>query len=95
MQPLLSRQLRSDLNESAKKAAIDVFAQNLKQLLLQSPLKGERILGIDPGFTNGCKLALISETADVLETGVIYPHARSSNAEEVGEKLAKLLARHK
>ncbi|XP_014103424.3 uncharacterized protein YdcI isoform X1 [Bactrocera oleae] len=94
LQPLLSRQLRSDLNESAKKAAIDVFAQNLKQLLLQSPLKGERILGIDPGFTNGCKLALISETADVLETGVIYPHARSSNAEEVGEKLAKLLARH-
>lgn len=69
--------------------------QNLKQLLLQSPLKGERILGIDPGFTNGCKLALISETADVLETGVIYPHARSSNAEEIGEQLAKLLARHK
>uniref|UniRef100_A0A0K8UTZ2 S1 RNA-binding domain-containing protein 1 n=1 Tax=Bactrocera latifrons TaxID=174628 RepID=A0A0K8UTZ2_BACLA len=94
LQPLLSRQLRSDLNESAKKAAIDVFAQNLKQLLLQSPLKGERILGIDPGFTNGCKMALISETADVLETGVMYPHARSSNAEEVGEQLAKLLARH-
>ncbi|CAD6991083.1 unnamed protein product [Ceratitis capitata] len=94
LQPLLSRQLRSDLNESAKKAAIDVFAQNLKQLLLQSPLKGERILGIDPGFTNGCKLALISETADVLETGVIYPHARSSNVEEVGEQLAKMLVRH-
>ncbi|XP_054745343.1 S1 RNA-binding domain-containing protein 1 [Anastrepha obliqua] len=94
LQPLLSRQLRSDLNELAKKAAIDVFAQNLKQLLLQSPLKGERILGIDPGFTNGCKLALISETADVLETGVIYPHARTSDPEEVGNKLAKMLVRH-
>ncbi|XP_017484179.1 PREDICTED: S1 RNA-binding domain-containing protein 1 isoform X2 [Rhagoletis zephyria] len=94
LQPLLSRQIRSDLNELAKKAAIDVFAQNLKQLLLQSPLKGERILGIDPGFTNGCKLALISETADVLETGVIYPHARSSDPEEVGHQLAKMLIRH-
>ncbi|XP_067615123.1 uncharacterized protein YdcI [Eurosta solidaginis] len=94
LQPLLSRQLRSDLNELAKKAAIDVFAQNLKQLLLQSPLKGERILGIDPGFTNGCKLALISETADVLETGVIYPHARSSDPQEVGEHLAKMLIRN-
>uniref|UniRef100_A0A1A9WRX1 YqgF/RNase H-like domain-containing protein n=1 Tax=Glossina brevipalpis TaxID=37001 RepID=A0A1A9WRX1_9MUSC len=74
LQPLLSRQIRSDLNEKAKKASIDVFGKNLKQLLLMSPLKGERILGIDPGFTNGCKYALISETADVLETGVLYPH---------------------
>ncbi|XP_058984529.1 uncharacterized protein YdcI-like [Musca domestica] len=93
--PLVSRQIRSDLNESAKKASIDVFAKNLKQLLLMSPLKGERILGIDPGFANGCKIAVISETADVLETGVIYPHRRNTDPEEWGEKLAKILKRHK
>uniref|UniRef100_A0A1I8NSA0 S1 motif domain-containing protein n=1 Tax=Stomoxys calcitrans TaxID=35570 RepID=A0A1I8NSA0_STOCA len=95
LQPLISRQIRSDLNESAKKASIDVFAKNLKQLLLMSPLKGEKILGIDPGFANGCKYALISETADVLETGVLYPHRRNSDPEEWGEKLAKILKRHK
>ncbi|XP_075145670.1 uncharacterized protein YdcI [Haematobia irritans] len=95
LQPLISRQIRSDLNESAKKASIDVFAKNLKQLLLMSPLKGERILGIDPGFANGCKIAVISETADVLETGVIYPHRRNSDPEEWGERLAKILKRHK
>lgn len=93
MQPLLTRQIRSDLNESAKKASIDVFAQNLKQLLLISPLKGEKILGIDPGFSNGCKLALISETADLLEIGVVYPHTRKS--EEWGYKLANMLRKHR
>lgn len=91
----MSRQIRSDLNESAKKASIEVFANNLKQLLLMSPLKGERILGIDPGFTNGCKYAAISETADVLETGVLYPHKRNTDPEQWGEKLAKILIKHK
>ncbi|XP_046803831.1 uncharacterized protein YdcI [Lucilia cuprina] len=95
LQPLMTRQIRSDLNESAKKASIDVFAKNLKQLLLMSPLKGERILGIDPGFTNGCKYAAISETADVLETGVLYPHKRNTDPEKWGEDLAKILLRHK
>uniref|UniRef100_A0A1A9Z3R6 S1 motif domain-containing protein n=1 Tax=Glossina pallidipes TaxID=7398 RepID=A0A1A9Z3R6_GLOPL len=95
LQPLLCRQIRSDLNEKAKKASIDVFGKNLKQLLLMSPLKGERILGIDPGFTNGCKYALISETADVLETGVLYPHRRNADPEEIGQQLLKILLRHK
>ncbi|XP_055851056.1 S1 RNA-binding domain-containing protein 1 isoform X2 [Episyrphus balteatus] len=93
--PLVSRQIRSDLNESAKKASIDVFAKNLKQLLLMSPLKGERILGVDPGFTNGCKLALISETADVLETGVVYPHSKRNDPDQCGITLAKMLIRNK
>ncbi|KAM7360895.1 uncharacterized protein YdcI isoform 1-T1 [Cochliomyia hominivorax] len=95
LQPLMTRQIRSDLNESAKKASIDVFAKNLKQLLLMSPLKGERILGIDPGFTNGCKYAAITETADVLETGVLYPHKRNTDPEMWGDKLAKILLKHK
>lgn len=59
-----------------------------------SPLKGEKILGIDPGFSNGCKLALISETADVLDTGVIYPHTKYGDQEDCGERLADMLYKH-
>jgi len=91
----MCRQIRADLKEKAQKAAIDVFAKNLKQLLLMSPLKGERILGIDPGYTNGCKLAIISETADVLDTGVIYPHGARSNKRGAEEKLVQILSDHK
>ncbi|EDW38811.1 GL13731 [Drosophila persimilis] len=94
LQPLMCRQIRADLKEKAQKAAIDVFAKNLKQLLLISPLKGERILGIDPGFTNGCKLAIISETADVLDTGVIYPHGARANKRAAEQKLVELLSKH-
>ncbi|KAH8337435.1 hypothetical protein KR059_010013, partial [Drosophila kikkawai] len=94
LQPLMCRQIRADLKEKAQKAAIDVFAKNLKQLLLMSPLKGERILGIDPGYTNGCKLAVISETADVLDTGVIYPHGARANRRAAEQKLVKFLSEH-
>lgn len=95
VQPLLSRQVRSDLNDLAEKASINVFAKNLRELLLISPLKGERILGIDPGFTNGCKMALISETADVLDTGVIYPHTKKGSNEYFANILCEMLYRHK
>lgn len=94
MQPLLSRQVRSDLNDLAEKASISVFAKNLRELLLTSPLKGERILGIDPGFSNGCKMALISETADVLDTGVIYPHTKKGNQQHYADILCNLLYKH-
>ncbi|XP_068155650.1 S1 RNA-binding domain-containing protein 1 [Drosophila tropicalis] len=94
LHPLMCRQIRADLKEKAQKAAIEVFAKNLKQLLLMSPLKGERILGIDPGYVNGCKLAVISETADVLETGVIYPHGRNSNQKGAEKKLLQFLNKH-
>ncbi|KAL5284637.1 SRBD1 family protein [Megaselia abdita] len=94
LQPLLTRQVRSDLNDLAEKASINVFAKNLRELLLTSPLKGERILGIDPGFTNGCKMALISETADVLDTGVIYPHTKKGNRQHYAEVLCDILFKH-
>lgn len=86
--------MRSDLNDLAEKASINVFAKNLRELLLTSPLKGERILGIDPGFTNGCKMALISETSDVLDTGVIYPHTKKGNQRYYAEILCDLLFKH-
>ncbi|XP_037957011.1 S1 RNA-binding domain-containing protein 1 [Teleopsis dalmanni] len=94
LQLLTSRQIRADLNETAKKASIEVFAKNLKQLLLCAPLKGEKILGIDPGFTNGCKYAMISETAEVLETGVMYLHTRNKDPAIYAEQLTKLLTKH-
>lgn len=72
--PFVIRQLRSELQKIADKAAIASFAENLKNLLLTVPVKGRKILGIDPGFKNGCKLALISEFGEVLETNTIYPH---------------------
>ncbi|XP_055902138.1 S1 RNA-binding domain-containing protein 1-like isoform X2 [Eupeodes corollae] len=91
----VSKQVRADLTEMGKKDAIECFAKNLKQLLLKPPLKGERILGIDPGFKNGCKLALISETSDLLDTGVMYPHNNKPDDDDKwGIKLANLLAKH-
>lgn len=92
----VSKQVRADLTEMGKKDAIECFAKNLKQLLLKPPLKGERILGIDPGFKNGCKLALISETSDLLDTGVMYPHNNKPDDDDKwGIKLANLLAKHR
>lgn len=95
VQPLICRQVRSELTKVAEVSSIEVFATNLKQLLLMSPVKGERILGIDPGFSNGCKVALISECTDVLETEVIYPHTRKDRCLWYGERIAKMMQLHK
>lgn len=95
MQPLVGRQIRGDLTKTAECASIEVFASNLKQLLLMSPVKGEPIIGIDPGFKNGCKVALISECANVLATDVIYPHTQASNYRMYGERLAGMMSTHK
>lgn len=87
--------MRSELTKTAEVSSIEVFAINLKQLLLMSPVKGERILGIDPGFANGCKIALISECTDVLETDVIYPHTKKDRYLWYGERIAKIMKLHK
>lgn len=94
---LVSKQVRNDLTELGKKDAIECFAKNVKQLLLQPPLKGERVLGVDPGFKNGCKLAVVSETSDVLDVGIIYPNRNNTSEEDSfkwGVKLADLLVKH-
>lgn len=71
IQPLIGRQVRSELNQNAERASIEVFAVNLKKLLLMPPFRGRLVLGIDPGFRNGCKVALLNQTGDILEAGVI------------------------
>lgn len=75
IQPAVEREIRNELTEKAEEQAIDVFAVNLKNLLLQPPLKGRTILGIDPAYRTGCKLALVDETGKVHEVSVIYPTA--------------------
>lgn len=93
--PFVIRQLRSELQKIADKGAISSFADNLKNLLLTVPVKGKKILGIDPGFKNGCKCALISESGEVLETVTIYPHASSeSKMTESGRTIMNMLQKH-
>lgn len=75
IQPSVEREVRNSLTEKAEEQAIDVFAVNLKNLLLQPPLKGRTILGVDPAFRTGCKLALVDETGKVHDVAVMYPTA--------------------
>ena len=70
IEPSLEREIRSELTDKANEGAIRVFGQNLKQLLMQPPIRGRVTLGVDPGFRTGCKLAVVDETGKVLETGV-------------------------
>ena len=78
--PSIEREIRSMLTEDAEIKAIDVFSLNVKNLLLQPPLKGKVVLGVDPAFRTGCKLAVVDPTGKVLEIGVIYPNEKSKGA---------------
>src|SRR5699024_3310241 len=75
IQPSVEREIRNQLTEEAEAQAIKVFSENLKNLLLQPPLKGRTVLGIDPAYRTGCKLAVIDETGKVLAVNVMYPTA--------------------
>lgn len=81
--PAIEREIRNDLTEKADEQAIAIFGENLRNLLLQSPLKGKVVLGFDPAYRTGCKLAIVDETGKVLAIQVIYPHKPAS-----GEKRA-------
>lgn len=78
--PSIEREIRSELTEVAEGQAIEVFGDNLRHLLLQQPLKGKVVMGFDPAYRTGCKLAIINETGKVLSKGVIYPHKPASQA---------------
>ena len=78
--PSISREIRAILNERAEEQAINIFSLNLKNLLLQAPMKGHTVLGVDPAFRTGCKLAVISPSSNVLEIGVIYPNERAKDS---------------
>ena len=84
--PSIQREIRAILSEKAEEQAIHIFSLNLQNLLLQAPMKGKVVLGVDPAFRTGCKLAVISPNSKVLEIGVIYPNERSKGS-TVDEKV--------
>lgn len=83
--PSIEREVRAELTGVAEENAIEIFSMNLKNLLLQPPMKGHVVLGVDPAYRTGCKLAVVDETGKVLDKGVIYPHQKNVN-EVVDEK---------
>ena len=90
--PSIEREIRSNLFERASESAIALFSQNLRGLLMQAPLKGRVVLGYDPGYRTGCKLAVVDATGMVLETAVIYPtkpHERIAEAKQITEGLIR------
>ena len=87
--PSIAREIRAIKSDEAEAQAIKIFSLNLKNLLLQAPMKGHVVLGVDPAFRTGCKLAVISKESKVLEIGVIYPNEKSKGAEVKPELLAK------
>ena len=92
--PSLEREVRSDLTDAANEQAIKNFEINLKPLLMEAPLKGKRILGFDPGYRMGCKLAVIDENGTVLDTAVIYPTEPFKKIDESKQIMTKLISKH-
>ena len=95
IEPSLDREIRSDLTDKADLQAIDVFGKNAKQLLLGAPLKGYTVLGFDPAYRTGCKLAVIDETGKVLDTAVLYPTEPQNDIEGSTIKLIDLILKNK
>ena len=92
--PAIEREIRNDLTGKAEDGAITVFGKNLEQLLLQPPIAGKVVLGWDPAFRTGCKLAVVDETGKVLDTKVIYPTAPQNKVEEAKAELKKLIKKY-
>ncbi|WP_420842549.1 Tex family protein [Fervidibacillus halotolerans] len=91
IQPSIEREVRNELTEKAEEQAIHIFSENLRKLLLQPPLKGKTVLGVDPAYRTGCKLAVVDETGKVLHIGVVYPHPPVAKREEAEKVLLQLL----
>src|SRR5262249_15097021 len=89
LKPSIEVDVRLQLKERADAEAIKVFAENLRNLLLQAPLGGKRVLAVDPGFRTGCKTVVVDEKGDLLENTVIYPDRHPETAEAAVESLCK------
>ncbi|MGG4419408.1 Tex family protein [Bacillus subtilis] len=94
IQPAIEREIRKELSEKADEQAIHIFSENLRKLLLQPPMKGKTVLGVDPAFRTGCKLAVSDETGKVLKIDVIYPHAPVNKTKEAHEKVKEILEQY-
>lgn len=92
--PAIEREIRNELTERAEDGAISVFGKNLEQLLMQPPIAGKVVLGWDPAFRTGCKLAVVDATGKVLDTKVIYPTAPQNKVEEAKKELKRLISKY-
>ena len=95
IEPSVEREIRSDLTERAEEQAIKVFGQNAKQLLLGAPLKGLTVMGFDPAYRTGCKIAVIDDTGKVLDIATVYPTAPQNDVEGAKKVLLNLINKHK
>lgn len=91
IEPSIDREIRSDLTEKAEEKAIKVFGQNSKQLLLGAPIKGKTVMGFDPAYRTGCKIAVIDETGKVLDYTTVYPTEPQNDVEGAKKELLKLI----
>ncbi len=92
--PAVEREIRNDLTEKAEESAIKVFGENLKQLLLQPPIKDKVVLALDPGFRTGCKVAVVDGIGKVLDTGVIYPVPPHNKVEQAEKIITGMIMKH-
>ncbi len=92
--PSIEREIRNDLTDVSADSAMKVFAVNLKQLLMQPPVKGKTVLGLDPGYRTGCKVAVVDDTGKVLDTAVIYPTHSEKKIQESKQTLLHLIKKH-
>ncbi len=93
--PSIEREIRNELTDTASENAMKVFAVNLKQLLMQPPVKGKTVLGLDPGYRTGCKVAVVDDTGKVLDTAVIYPTHSEKKIAESKQKLISLVNKYR
>ncbi len=92
--PSIEREIRNELTQTAAESAIKVFTVNLRNLLMQAPVKGKVAMGLDPGYRTGCKVAVVDETGKVLDTGVIYPTHSENKVREAGALVKSMVKKH-
>lgn len=94
IQPSIEREIRKELSEKAEDRAIHIFSENLRNLLLQPPLKGKMVLGVDPAYRTGCKLAVVDQTGKMLHIGVVYPHPPVNKTEQAKTTVIEILKKY-
>ena len=93
--PAIEREVRNHLTDLAQERAISVFGENIKNLLLQPPLKGKVVMGFDPGYVNGCKIAVVDASGKFLDEAIVYPHKPQGKVEQTKKTLKRLIEMHK
>ncbi len=91
IKPSIEREIRSELKESAEEQAINIFSENLRNLLLQPPMKGKMVLGVDPAYRTGCKYSVVDETGKMLTKGVVYPHEKYKGENIQGDRVERAI----